>query len=175
MEENYYRLGCDIGGTFTDFVLLDDKTGQIRTGKCLTTPRDPSDAVEQGIRTLEVTTPGFVPKLHELIHGTTLVINAIIERKGARTALITTKGFRDVLEIGREMRYAPYDIFAEFPRPLIPRRYRFEVDERVRSDGTVLKPLDLGQARRLVRAFPKWASSQWPSACSTPSRIPPTN
>ncbi len=119
MEEKYFRLGCDIGGTFTDFVLLDDKTGQIRTGKCLTTPRDPSDAVEQGIRTLEAVAPGFVPKLHELIHGTTLVINAIIERKGARTALITTKGFRDVLEIGREMRYAPYDIFAEFPRPLI--------------------------------------------------------
>ncbi len=154
MEEKYYRLGCDIGGTFTDFVLLDDKTGEIKTGKCLTTPRDPSDAVEQGIRTLEAVTPGFVPKLHELIHGTTLVINAIIERKGARTALITTKGFRDVLEIGREMRYAPYDIFAEFPRPLIPRKYRFEVDERVRSDGTVIKPLDPDEARRIVRTLP---------------------
>jgi N-methylhydantoinase A/oxoprolinase/acetone carboxylase beta subunit len=154
MEEKYYRLGCDIGGTFTDFVLLDDKTGQIRTGKCLTTPRDPSDAVELGIRTLEAVTPGFMPKLHELIHGTTLVINAIIERKGARTALITTKGFRDVLEIGREMRYAPYDIFAEFPKPLIPRKYRFEVDERVRSDGTVIRPLDPEEARRIVAAFP---------------------
>ncbi len=155
MEEKDYRLGCDIGGTFTDFVLLDDKTGQIRTGKCLTTPRDPSDAVELGIRTLETVTPGFVPKLHELIHGTTLVINAIIERKGARTALITTKGFRDVLEIGREMRYAPYDIFAEFPKPLIPRRYRFEVDERVRSDGTVIKPLDPEEARRIVADAPE--------------------
>ena len=155
MEEKYYRLGCDIGGTFTDFVLLDDKTGQIKTGKCLTTPRDPSDAVELGIRTLEAVTPGFVPKLHELIHGTTLVINAIIERKGARTALITTKGFRDVLEIGREMRYAPYDIFAEFPRPLIPRRYRFEVDERIRSDGTVIKPLDPEKARRIVADLPE--------------------
>ncbi len=155
MEDKYYRLGCDIGGTFTDFVLLDDKTGQIKTGKCLTTPRDPSDAVEQGIRTLETATPGFVPKLHELIHGTTLVINAIIERKGARTALITTKGFRDVLEIGREMRYAPYDIFAEFPKPLIARKYRFEVDERVRSDGTVLKALDPEEARRLVRTLPE--------------------
>jgi N-methylhydantoinase A/oxoprolinase/acetone carboxylase beta subunit len=154
MEEKYFRLGCDIGGTFTDFVLLDDKTGEIKTGKCLTTPRDPSDAVEQGIRTLEAVVPHFVPKLHELIHGTTLVINAIIERKGARTALITTKGFRDVLEIGREMRYAPYDIFAEFPRPLIPRRYRFEVDERVRSDGTVIRPLDPEEARRIVAALP---------------------
>ena len=149
-----YRLGCDIGGTFTDFVLLDDETGEIRTSKCLTTPKDPSDAVEQGIRALEAGKQGFVPELNELIHGTTLVINSIIERKGARTALITTKGFRDVLEIGREIRYAPYDIFAEFPRPLIPRRYRFEVDERVRSDGTVLKALDRDEARRLIRTLP---------------------
>ncbi|MHB8111743.1 MAG: hydantoinase/oxoprolinase family protein, partial [Syntrophorhabdaceae bacterium] len=151
MQDRYYRLGCDIGGTFTDFVLLDDQTGEIKTGKCLTTPRDPSDAVEEGIRALEATTPDFVGKLDELIHGTTLVINSIIERKGARTGLITTKGFRDVLEIGREIRYAPYDIFAEFPEPLIPRRYRLEVDERVRSDGTVLKPLDPAGALNVVR------------------------
>jgi len=112
MAEKVYRLGCDIGGTFTDFVLLNDQTGEIKTGKCLTTPRDPSEAVEQGIRILEATTPAFVPKLDELIHGTTLVINSIIERKGAKTGLITTKGFRDVLEIGRGIRYAPYDVFA---------------------------------------------------------------
>ncbi|MBP1748305.1 MAG: methylhydantoinase [Deltaproteobacteria bacterium] len=153
MHERYYRLGCDIGGTFTDFVLLDDQTGEMQTGKCLTTPRDPSDAVEEGIRALERTTPDFIGKLDELIHGTTLVINSIIERKGARTGLITTKGFRDVLEIGREIRYAPYDIFAEFPEPLIPRKYRLEVDERVRSDGTVLKPLDPEDARSVIRAL----------------------
>ncbi len=153
MNDNYYRLGCDIGGTFTDFVLLNDKTGEITTGKCLTTPRDPSDAVEEGIRALEVTAPDFVAKLDELIHGTTLVINSIIERKGARTGLITTKGFRDVLEIGREIRYAPYDVFAEFPKPLIPRRYRMEVDERVRSDGSVIKALDPEEARQTVRAL----------------------
>jgi len=92
-------------------------------------------------------------KLDELIHGTTLVINSIIERKGARTGLITTKGFRDILEIGREIRYAPYDIFSEFPQPLIPRRFRIEVDERIRSDGTVLKALDPEDARRTVRAL----------------------
>jgi N-methylhydantoinase A len=153
MADKYYRLGCDIGGTFTDFVLLNDRTGEIKTGKCLTTPQDPSDAVEEGIRVLEATTSDFVAKLDELIHGTTLVINSIIERKGARTGLITTKGFRDVLEIGREMRYAPYDIFAEFPRPLIPRRYRIEVDERVRSDGSVIKALDQGEAAEAVRAL----------------------
>ena len=153
MREKWYRLGCDIGGTFTDFVLLNDQTGEIQTGKCLTTPLDPSDAVEEGIRALEATTADFVGSLDELIHGTTLVINSIIERKGAKTGLITTKGFRDVLEIGREIRYAPYDIFAEFPTPLIPRKYRIEVDERIRSDGSILKPLDRSDGVRAVRTL----------------------
>jgi len=153
MVEKFYRLGCDIGGTFTDFVLLNDQTGEIRINKCLTTPKDPSDAVEQGIRELEINNRGFLEVLEEVIHGTTLVINSIIERKGAKTGLITTKGFRDVLEIGRGIRYAPYDIFAEFPKPLIPRRFRFEVNERIRSDGTVLKPLDPKEARQVVRAL----------------------
>ncbi len=150
MTDKLYRLGCDIGGTFTDFVLVNDKTGEIHINKCLTTPVDPSDAVEQGIREMEGDIPGFVGKLDEVIHGTTLVINSIIERKGASTGLITTKGFRDVLELGREIRYAPYDIFAEFPRPLVPRRFRLEVNERIRSDGTILTPLDPGEAKEVV-------------------------
>jgi N-methylhydantoinase A/oxoprolinase/acetone carboxylase beta subunit len=149
--DRYYRLGCDIGGTFTDFVLLNDKSGEIIVNKCLTTPGDPSDAVERGIRELDVENKGFVEKLDELIHGTTLVINSIIERKGAITGLITTKGFRDVLELGREIRYAPYNIFAEFPQPLIPRHLRLEVDERIRSDGTVLKPLKEEDAEKIVK------------------------
>jgi N-methylhydantoinase A/oxoprolinase/acetone carboxylase beta subunit len=151
MVDKFYRLGCDIGGTFTDFVLLNDRTGELKIYKCLTTPKDPSDAVEFGIREMEKVTPGFVKNMDEVIHGTTLVINSIIERKGARTGLITTKGFRDVLEIGRGLRYAPYDIFAEFPKPLVPRHLRFEVDERVRSDGTILKPLDPEEARQVIR------------------------
>jgi N-methylhydantoinase A len=150
MTDKLYRLGCDIGGTFTDFVLLNDQTGEIHINKCLTTPVDPSDAVEQGIGEMEGDIPGFVDKLDEVIHGTTLVINSIIERKGAATGLITTKGFRDVLELGREIRYAPYDIFAEFPQPLVPRRFRLEVDERIRSDGTVLTPLDPEEAKEVV-------------------------
>ena len=150
MAERFCRLGCDIGGTFTDFVLLDDRTGELHVYKCLTTPRDPSDAVEQGVRVLADRLPGMVEGLDEVIHGTTLVINAIIERKGAVTGLITTKGFRDVLELGREIRYAPYDVFAEFPKPLVPRRLRLEVDERVRSDGTVIKALDPAEARAVV-------------------------
>ena len=151
MAERQLRLGCDIGGTFTDFVLLDDSTGAITTYKCLTTPGDPSDAVEEGIAALAKEVPSATARLGEVIHGTTLVINAIIERKGAKTGLVTTRGFRDVLELGREIRYAPYDIFAEFPEPLVPRELRLEVDERLRADGTVLEPLDEDQARAVVR------------------------
>lgn len=151
MSANCYRLGCDIGGTFTDFVLLNDKTGELAVHKCLTTPKDPSDAVEIGIQALAGKVPGCLSKLDEVIHGTTLVINSIIERKGVKTGLITTKGFRDVLELGRESRYAVYDLFCEYPQPLVPRRYRMEVDERIRSDGTVIQALDRQEARKIVR------------------------
>src|SRR5574341_1267311 len=147
------RLGIDVGGTFTDFVLLDDATGQVSTYKCLTTPRDPSDAIEEGLHGLARQVPDCPVRLEEIIHGTTLVINAIIERKGARTGLITTQGFRDVLELGREIRYAPYDVFAEVPEPLVPRRRRLEVNERIRADGSVLKPLDEAEAREAVRSL----------------------
>jgi N-methylhydantoinase A len=147
------RIGIDIGGTFTDFVLLDDASGRIDTWKCLTTPRDPSDAIEEGISALARTVPDCVERLEEVIHGTTLVINAIIERKGAKTGLITTRGFRDVLELGREIRYAAYDAFAEFPAPLVPRARRLEANERLRADGSVLEALDLTQAREAVRAL----------------------
>lgn len=137
-----YRLGCDIGGTFTDFVLIDDVSGDLHVYKCLTTPRDPSEAVEHGVRKLAAKVPGLVPELSEIIHGTTLIINAIIERKGSRTGLLTTRGFRDVLELGREKRYDTYDIFAEYAQPLVPRPFRLEVDERIATEGGVLKPLD---------------------------------
>ncbi len=148
------RLGCDIGGTFTDFVLLDDASGEMHVYKCLTTPGDPSDAVEEGVRALSARLPDLAGRLQEVIHGTTLVINAIIERKGAVTALLTTEGFGDVLEMGREIRYAPYDIFAEFPEPLVPRHRRLEVRERVRADGKVLIPLAEEEARAVVRHLP---------------------
>ena len=147
MPKGFYRLGCDIGGTFTDFVLVNDQAGQFYVHKCLTTPADPSDAVEQGIRALLDQIPGRKPDIDEIIHGTTLVINAIIERKGALTGLITTQGFRDVLELGRELRYDAYDIFAEYPRALVPRRLRLEVDERIASDGRVIRRLDSQEVR----------------------------
>ncbi|MGD1975641.1 MAG: hydantoinase/oxoprolinase family protein, partial [Desulfobacterales bacterium] len=150
MGDGKYRLGCDIGGTFTDFVLVNDDTGEFTINKCLTTPGDPSDAVEEGVRQLLERAPGFMAQLEEVIHGTTLVINAIIERKGARTGLITTRGFRDVLELGRELRYDAYDIFAEYPLPLVPRSRRHEVSERIAVDGRVIRDLDEEDVRRVL-------------------------
>ncbi len=153
MSNETYRLGCDIGGTFTDFVLVNNKTGEFYTNKCLTTPSDPSDAIEQGVRELNERLPGFMDNVEELIHGTTLVINAIIERKGARTGLITTKGFRDILELGREKRYDAYDIFSEYPEPIVPRYDRTEIDERMRFDGKVLKDVDEKEVITVLEKF----------------------
>lgn len=149
-EFDSFRLGCDIGGTFTDFVLVNNATGEFHTNKCLTTPADPSEAVEQGIQQLLHQQPDLMPKIDEMIHGTTLVINAIIERKGARTGLITTKGFADVLELGREVRYDAYDIFSEYPEPLVPRFLRMEVNERITSDGRVIKEMQPEEAEKII-------------------------
>jgi N-methylhydantoinase A len=131
-------------------VLVNDETGEFQINKCLTTPADPSDAVEQGIQELLERSPGFMPHIDEIIHGTTLVINAILERKGAKTGLITTKGFRDVLELGRELRYDAYDIFAEYPQPLVPRYLRHEVSERITSDGRSLIELDVEEVQSVL-------------------------
>ena len=150
MEKGTFRLGCDIGGTFTDFVLVDSETGEIHTHKCLTTLTDPSDAVAHGIGELSEVVPQMVPRMAEFIHGTTLVINAIIERKGAVTGLITTRGFKDVLELGREIRYDAYDIFSEYPEPLVSRELRLEVDERIASDGRVIKALETESVTRAL-------------------------
>jgi N-methylhydantoinase A len=150
-----FRLGCDIGGTFTDFVLLNDLTGEFQTYKCLTTPSDPSDAVETGVRQFLEINPGFMGQVSEVIHGTTLVINAIIERKGSKTGLITTKGFRDILELGREKRYDAYDIFSEYPQPLVPRFRRLEIDERIAGDGRILKEMAAGEVRAVIQKLKK--------------------
>lgn len=136
------RVGIDVGGTFTDFVLLNESTGETHSHKCLTTPADPAEAILEGLGALERMRPGTIASLEEVIHGTTLVINAILERKGARTGLLTTGGFRDVLELGRELRYAAYDPRAPMPEPLVSRERRLEVRERVRADGSILQPLE---------------------------------
>jgi N-methylhydantoinase A len=144
-----YRVGVDIGGTFTDLLLI-GADGRAVIGKTLTTPGDPSLAVETALRQALGDGLARANERGTLVHGTTLVTNAIIERKGAPTALLMTAGFRDALEIGRENRYELYDLNLEFPRPLAPRYLRFDVPERVASDGSVLLPLDETFTRRLV-------------------------
>ena len=144
------RAGVDIGGTFTDLIVYDERTGALHIGKTLTTPDDPAIAVETGMQET-LTLAGEPPAaVGNVIHGTTLVTNALIERKGARTALITTRGFRDAIEIRHEGRYDLYDLFLEMPPPLAPRRLRFEVDERVLADGSVHKPLDTATIPALI-------------------------
>jgi len=144
-------LGMDIGGTFTDLVLLDLGSQVLWTHKLLTTPEDPVRAVLQGTRELIAKAGGVFPA--RVIHGTTLVTNAIVERKGAVTALLTTKGFKDVLEIRREGRYDLYDLDLEFPEPLVPRRLRFEAVERLDDRGAVLERLDEGALAQTLQGL----------------------
>ncbi len=149
-EASHFRLGFDIGGTFTDFVLVDERTGSVHLNKVLTTPRDPAQAVIDGLSTLLDRANVRGEDLSIAIHATTLITNALIERKPARTALLTTEGFRDVLEMGTEVRYDIYDLFLERPEPLVPRRWRFEVRERLDKDGNVLTPLDKTGLRKVA-------------------------
>ena len=145
-----YRIGADIGGTFTDLIVVNSETGAFSIGKTLTTPQDPSLAVETAL-TDTLAQFGVQPgEVKHLIHGTTLVTNAMIERKGAATALMTTAGFRDSVEIGRETRYDLYDLMLEQPRPLVPRYLRFDVPQRTLVDGTAHQPLDEDYVRRLA-------------------------
>ena len=127
-----YRVGLDIGGMFTDFVQLDKATGEVRLYKCLTTPEDPSAGALEGLAALLADAGLGMGDLTALVHGTTLVTNTIIERRGARVGLLTTRGFRDILEMGTEQRYDIHDLFLQFPEPIVPRGLRREVGERVR-------------------------------------------
>jgi N-methylhydantoinase A len=142
------RLGIDVGGTFTDFVQIGED-GRVQIHKHLTTPADPSVAVLEG--TGVFAGARGLAEISRIVHGTTLVANSLIERKGARTAMVSTAGFRDVVEIGREARYDLYDMKLVRPEPLVPRPLRFEVRERVKADGSVLEPLDVEEAKRLAR------------------------
>jgi len=147
------KLGIDIGGTFTDFVLYDDQEKGLFFAKSLTTYPDPTDGIFNGINELENRFGLDVSKLENIVHGTTLVTNAVIERKGAKTAFVATKGFEDVLEIGRELRYDIYDLFLTMPKPLVSRDLRVGVEERVDTHGSVITPLnknDLGKISDLI-------------------------
>jgi N-methylhydantoinase A len=148
---SHYRVGVDIGGTFTDLVVFNDATGKFAVGKTLTTSHDPSQAIETLLcDTLE--REGIaIEDVQQLLHGTTLVTNAIIERTGSRTALLATQGFRDSIEIGRENRYELYDLMLEMPQPLVPRYLRFGVPQRTLSDGATLQELAIAYVEQLAR------------------------
>jgi N-methylhydantoinase A len=136
------KLGIDIGGTFTDLVLLDESAGSLRFGKTLTTYPDPTPGIVTGVEELMRLHNASLSQVKTLVHGTTWVTNAVIERKGARTALVTNRGFEDILEIGREMRYDIYDLLIDMPRPLVPRHLRMGVTGRIDRSGRVVEPLD---------------------------------
>jgi len=140
------RGGIDIGGTFTDIVYIDDETGEITSHKILTTPKNPATAVLDGILESRVD----LSKVWLLVHGTTVVINAIISRTGAKTALITTDGFRDLLEIGRGNRLVSFDIFYRKNDPLIPRKWRLGISERMDAKGNIVIPLDLQEVKGVL-------------------------
>jgi N-methylhydantoinase A len=142
------RIGVDIGGTFTDFVIYHPQIGRIETFKVLSTPSDPAEAVLKGLAALEnrIRLNSGV----SIIHGSTVATNALLERKGARTALVTTRGFRDVLQIGRQNRPALYDFNADPPEPLVPVNWRLEVNERVDHNGRVLHSLNLSTVEDLI-------------------------
>ena len=142
------RLAVDIGGTFTDLAIeLDD---QRWTAKVLTTPHAPEEGVLEGVKVVLARAGLTAADLALVIHGTTLATNAVIERKGAKTALLTTEGFRDVLALGNESRYDQYDLNIELPQPLVPRRWRLPVQERLDNTGRVLLPLDEAAVARQV-------------------------
>lgn len=146
-----WRIGFDIGGTFTDFILYDGIEGSVTLHKRLTTPHDPAEAALAGLEELVALRGIALSDVGEMVHGTTLVTNAVIERKGAELGLITTAGFRDILEMGTEQRYDIYDLFVEFPDPLAPRDRRIEVVERLNAQGEVLTPLEETGVSRAAR------------------------
>ncbi|MYU22636.1 hydantoinase/oxoprolinase family protein [Streptomyces sp. SID8352] len=143
------RVGVDIGGTFTDMAIMDD-TGIVAVGKTLTTHAEPAAGVERLLGETLVANALPVDAVSTVVHGTTLVTNALIERRGARTALLTTEGFRDVVEMAREHRYELYDLNLDLPRPLVPRYLRFGIPERTLATGAVERPLDEAVVRRLA-------------------------
>ena len=145
------KIGVDIGGTFTDVVMVDEKTGELLVTKFSTTTKDPSIGFMNGIDTLFSEKRISFEDVSHIVHASTLATNTLLERKReGDTALITTKGFRDVLELQRQKRYDLFDIFIEKPKPVIPRHYIWEINERVSYDGTIIKEMDEEEVRSIV-------------------------
>jgi N-methylhydantoinase A len=150
-SEKPWRIGVDVGGTFTDGLALNERTGATAQVKVLSTPEDPSKAFLTTVSRLLQAVGIEGHGVSHVVHGTTVATNAVLQQQLADTVLVTTKGFRDLLEIARQVRPDPYDVFAEKPKRLVPRDLCFEVDERIAADGSVVKELDERSIDRLVR------------------------
>jgi len=148
--ESSTRVGIDVGGTFTDVFLFDEKTASLHVYKLPTSADDQSIAIVEGLERILSANGYTVADVAFFAHGTTVATNALLEHRGARVALITTSGFRDLLEIGRQNRPHLYDLQADKPVPLVTRDLRFEVDERLAHDGSILIDLDADELRRVV-------------------------
>jgi N-methylhydantoinase A len=178
------RIGIDIGGTFTDFVVFDPFKGETVTFKLASTPNDPSEGVLAGLKKIwdqvshnsQPNDNSLNPEYWNIIHGSTVATNALLERKGARTALITTTGFKDILQIGRQNRPELYSFTTEPVQPLVTKALRLEVDGRVDSEGNILTPLDISQVDNIItrlRSYdgPTGASSQPQVIPGSPDKI----
>lgn len=147
MARGQLRIAADVGGTFTDVAVFDEESGEIRLGKTLTTPASLIEGMSHGVSK----TKASFADARLFLHGTTVAINALLERKGAKTALVTTKGFRDIYEIGRINRPEAYNLFFRKHRPLIERALRIEVDERMDAAGEILRPLNDSELEAVAR------------------------
>jgi N-methylhydantoinase A len=141
-------IGVDVGGTFTDFFAFDDATGRVVLHKVSSTPANPARAIIDGLGDLSRRHGVDLAAMTRLSHGTTIATNALIQRRGGKVALVVTEGFRDLIEIGRQIRPRVFDLQADHPAPLVPRELRFEAPERVTADGAPLRALSPRSAPR---------------------------
>ena len=163
----------DIGGTFTDIAIYNPSNGKTSVGKYLTTPNDPSIGALAGLRTLLDEESLRFRDLGQAIHATTLATNAIIEKKGAATGLLATKGFADILLMGRESRYDIYDIVPEFPEPLVSGPFRRELTERISASGEILQPLSTQEVKVTIQELVEKGAESIAVCLCTPTPIRP--
>ncbi len=145
-------IGVDVGGTFTDFCALDEETGAVSLWKRASTPHDPGEAILHGLRELSAAHGIPLDRVRRLSHGTTVATNTLIQRRGRPVALVTTRGFRDLIEIGRQIRPHLYDLQRAPPAPLVPRERRFEVGERIDATGAEHRAVDEADVDAVIAA-----------------------
>ena len=169
------RLGVDVGGTFTDFALIDDSGGQFAIHKQLTTPRDPSDAVLSGIKEILKLNNISISDVSVVAHGTTLVTNAVIERRGVCTGMLVTKGFEDILDTGMEQRYDLFDLRITYPDPIVPRTLRKSINERIHFNGDIETDLNRDEVIQQTRALIEEEGIEALAVCFLHSYMEPTH